>query len=58
MERLPSLLMLGLRRRPEPFAYGRARRPCRRCGTPITRVTVGTPPEQRELFVCPHCQPA
>lgn len=56
--RLPSLLALGLRRRPDPFAYGRARRPCRRCGTPITRVPVGTPPQQRELFVCVHCQPA
>ncbi len=58
VERLPTLLGLGLARRPEPYAYGRARRPCRRCGTPIARVGVGTPPQQRELFLCPRCQPA
>ena len=56
VERLPSLL--GVERRPEPFVYGRPRRPCRRCRTPIARLTVGPPPQARELFYCPRCQPA
>lgn len=58
VERLPGLLGLGLSRRPDPAVYGRARRPCPRCGTPIAKVGIGTPPHQRELFFCPHCQPA
>ena len=56
VERLPALL--GVERRPEPFVYGRTRRPCRRCRTPIARITVGTPPHPRDLFYCPHCQPS
>jgi len=34
--------------------YGRTGKPCRRCGTPITRLVVG----QRGTHVCRHCQPA
>ncbi|GAB1233449.1 DNA-formamidopyrimidine glycosylase [Ferrigenium sp. UT4] len=34
------------------FVYGRAGEPCRRCGTPIKRITQG----QRASFYCPHCQ--
>jgi formamidopyrimidine-DNA glycosylase len=34
--------------------YDRAGEPCRRCGTPIRRITVG----QRGTHFCPHCQPA
>ncbi len=33
--------------------YGRAGRPCLRCGTPIARVRVA----QRSTHFCPHCQP-
>jgi endonuclease-8 len=44
-------------RRPgrELWVYGRARLPCRRCGTPIARIAIGVPP--RLAFVCPSCQP-
>ncbi len=36
--------------------YGRARRPCPRCGTPIERADLGTYP--RSTYWCPRCQPA
>ncbi|REE99240.1 DNA-formamidopyrimidine glycosylase family protein [Thermomonospora umbrina] len=42
-----------LRRGREHWVYGRAGRPCRRCGTRIERVD-----EQRITFWCPRCQPA
>jgi endonuclease-8 len=41
-----------------PFAlwvYGRASRPCRRCGTTLKRRAHGDPP--RSTFWCPSCQP-
>ncbi|WP_280232484.1 DNA-formamidopyrimidine glycosylase family protein [Nocardia cyriacigeorgica] len=49
-----------------PLAYGRARRPCQRCGTPIRVELLGeTAPEsdrvsrrERGIYFCPHCQPA
>lgn len=51
----------GLRRttgRSDPgerlWVYGRAGRPCRRCGTPISYQTVG--PDARGLYFCPSCQ--
>lgn len=34
------------------MAYGRAGLPCRRCGAPIRRATMG----QRSAFYCPECQ--
>ena len=37
------------------WVYGRAGRPCRRCGTLIRSVSVGQPP--RRLYWCPGCQP-
>jgi endonuclease VIII len=37
------------------WVYGRARRPCRRCGTPITVKAHG--PEARLTYWCPTCQP-
>ena len=53
----------GLRRtstRTDPSAhlwvYGRAGRPCRRCGTPIERRRQG--PHARSTYWCPRCQPA
>ena len=33
--------------------YGRRDKPCRRCGTPILRITVGG----RGTYLCPRCQP-
>ncbi len=35
--------------------YRRARRPCRRCGTPILMRRTG--PNQRSTYWCPRCQP-
>lgn len=37
------------------WVYGRAGRPCRRCGTPISRRTQG--PHARSTYWCPQCQP-
>ena len=52
----------GLRRttgRADPSArlwvYGRAAKPCRRCGTPISRAKQG--PHARSTYWCEHCQP-
>ncbi|MGH9236860.1 MAG: zinc finger domain-containing protein [Vicinamibacterales bacterium] len=36
--------------------YGRAGRPCRRCGSPISRRPQG--PHARSTDWCPRCQPA
>jgi endonuclease-8 len=53
----------GLRRttgRADPGArlwvYGRAGKPCRRCGTPISRRKQG--PHARSTYWCERCQPA
>jgi endonuclease VIII len=46
------------RRGREHWVYGRAGRPCRRCGTPIERGDQGPGPYDRVTFWCPHCQPA
>jgi endonuclease-8 len=47
----------GSRRRGERlWLYGRAGRPCRRCGTAIASRTVGALP--RRVYWCPWCQPA
>ena len=40
------------------WVAGRARRPCRRCGTVIRVAEQGRPPEQRITYWCPRCQPA
>ena len=39
------------------WVYGRTGEPCRRCGTPIRRITLGAEPEERVAFLCPSCQP-
>lgn len=39
------------------WVYGRARRPCRRCGTPIRSGELGAAAsEERRTFWCPRCQ--
>ncbi|WP_460776180.1 DNA-formamidopyrimidine glycosylase family protein [Microbacterium sp. GXF7504] len=39
------------------WVYGRARRPCRRCGTPIREGSLGADPtRERNVFWCPVCQ--
>ncbi len=44
----------------ELWVYGRARRPCRRCGTPIRlaeQAPTDAPEEGRVTYWCPRCQP-
>ncbi|MGO9079501.1 MAG: DNA-formamidopyrimidine glycosylase family protein [Streptosporangiaceae bacterium] len=44
----------------QEWVYGRAGRPCRRCGTPIRRHEASGPgadPNERITFWCPYCQP-
>jgi endonuclease-8 len=38
----------------QPWVYGRYRRPCRRCGTPIERSHLGA--QARLVYWCPRCQ--
>jgi endonuclease-8 len=44
------------------WVYGRAGKPCRRCGTPIRHATLGDPVQQdrgatdRDVYWCPRCQ--
>lgn len=39
--------------------YGRAGRPCRRCGTIVQFMRLGADPSrERHVYFCPHCQPA
>ena len=40
----------------ENWVYGRAGRPCRRCGTLIRRGEQGPPGQERLRFWCPSCQ--
>jgi len=42
----------------ETWVYGRAGRPCRRCGTPVRRADQGPATQERVTFWCPSCQPA
>jgi endonuclease-8 len=39
------------------WVYGRARRQCRRCGTPVLVASIGQPPHDRDACFCPTCQP-
>ena len=45
------------RRGRDSWVYGRAGRPCRRCGTPVRRGEQGSPGQERLRFWCPSCQP-
>ncbi|NRQ38323.1 Fpg/Nei family DNA glycosylase [Nonomuraea sp. NN258] len=46
-------------RRPasQTWVYGRAGRPCRRCGTRISRGEMGAQPQERLILWCGGCQP-
>ncbi|MFD1546440.1 DNA-formamidopyrimidine glycosylase family protein [Nonomuraea guangzhouensis] len=46
-------------RRPggQTWVYGRAGRPCRRCGTRISRGEMGAQPQERLVLWCGDCQP-
>ncbi len=39
------------------WVHGRSRRPCLRCGTPISVDPIGVAPQDRVAFHCPGCQP-
>lgn len=45
------------RRDRELYVYGRARRPCHRCGTAIRSGELGPHGERRIAYWCPRCQP-
>ncbi len=45
------------RRGQDLFVYGRARRPCLRCGTPIRLAEQGDGSRERPTYWCPTCQP-
>jgi endonuclease-8 len=57
-ERVPQTTTGSTRQGENAYVYGRAGRPCRRCGTTIARGEVGAAPRARVTFFCPHCQPA
>jgi endonuclease-8 len=44
------------RRGEETWVYGRAGRPCRRCGTAVRSAEQGSDTSERITFWCPHCQ--
>jgi endonuclease-8 len=56
-ERIGQVTTGVWRRGEETWVYGRAGRPCRRCGTRIKTASQGSEPEERVTFWCPHCQP-
>ncbi len=43
--------------RNEHWVYGRAGKPCLRCGTRVATAPQGDPPYDRVTFWCPRCQP-
>ncbi|MER7741356.1 DNA-formamidopyrimidine glycosylase family protein [Streptomyces sp. NPDC096538] len=45
------------RRGQDLYVYGRARRPCLRCGTPIRLAEQGDGSRERPTYWCPTCQP-
>jgi endonuclease VIII len=55
--RRPSQSTTGDERRPH-FVYGRAGRPCLRCGARVRTAKQGAPPRARDAYWCPACQPA
>jgi endonuclease-8 len=46
-----------LRRDQALYVYGRAGRPCRRCGSTIQQAEQGRAPYARVTYWCPRCQP-
>jgi endonuclease-8 len=54
----PLRVTTGVARKGRQYwVYGRARRPCRRCSTPIVMERQGDTPEDRVTYWCPSCQP-
>jgi endonuclease-8 len=44
--------------REQHYVYGRAGRPCLRCGTRISYAKQPSGQHERDAYWCPHCQPA
>lgn len=57
-ERIGHVMTGDRSRGQETWVYGRAGRPCRRCGTLVRRADQGAAPQERLIFWCPRCQPA
>ncbi len=55
-ERLGHVTTGDTRAGRETWVYGRAGRPCRRCGTLIRKGEQGPPGQERLRFWCPNCQ--
>jgi len=54
----PGTVTTGVNARgAEMWVYGRAGRPCRRCGTVIRKENLGPAIEERLAVWCPNCQP-
>ncbi len=54
----PGQITTGdIRRGMTHWVYGRAERPCRRCGTPVAFRDATGEPYARETWWCPRCQP-
>jgi len=52
-----GMVTTGVARRGEQtWVYGRAGRPCRRCGTLVKSADQGRNPEERITYWCPRCQ--
>lgn len=52
-----GMITTGVARRgEETWVYGRAGRPCRRCGTPVRSADQGPNPQERITYWCPRCQ--
>jgi endonuclease-8 len=56
-ERLGQITTGVRRAGEETWVYGRAGRPCRRCGTTILAADQGSDAAERVTFWCPRCQP-
>ena len=57
LERTRQMLDQEWSRSRRLWVYGRARQPCRRCGTFVRVVKFGPPGRERPAYWCPSCQP-
>jgi endonuclease VIII len=55
-ERASQITTGSWRRGEETWVYGRAGRPCRRCGTPVRYAGQGSDRDERITYWCPRCQ--
>lgn len=57
LERTRQMLEQGWAGSRRLWVYGRARQPCRRCGTTVRVMQIGPPGQERPAYWCPSCQP-